>query len=477
MDEYQDIGPEQYELISALAGRSLADEDSRLNLFAVGDDDQNIYAFNGASVEFIRRFGTDYDARPSYLVQNYRSTAHIIAAANALIAPAAERMKREQPIRINKDRSNEPPGGVWQKQDPVGQGRVQILPAGRDRRYQAQAVMSEFRRLAGLAGTGWDWAGCAVIGRDWEDLEPVRAWCEFHGVPVQTAREEVPVWQLRETRQLVEWLRTECRVVEAAAIRGWLVERGGGPWWGLLAEAVDEYELENGGLELPTGHFVEWLAEWSRDARRRQRGLLLLTAHRAKGLEFDHVAALDGAWGRLDRGEDRDAPRRLYYVAMTRARRTLCLARLDGRHHPLLDDLKAGEAVLRREPANLPAPGAELGMCYTVANPGQVNLGYAGRYAPDSAVHRHIAALEPGAPLQLRGTDGRWLLLDGDGHEVGSMASAWSPPAGECVRAQVHAVIRRTRSQTPEEHLGRVHAGLAAWEVVLPELVYTPGLP
>ena len=50
------MGADQYELISALAGRTLADEDDKLSLFAVGDDDQNIYAFNGSSVEFIRRF-------------------------------------------------------------------------------------------------------------------------------------------------------------------------------------------------------------------------------------------------------------------------------------------------------------------------------------------------------------------------------------------------------------------------------------
>ena len=56
MDEYQDIAAGQYDLISALAGRTRTDEDGRLSLLAVGDDDQNIYAFNGASVEFIRRF-------------------------------------------------------------------------------------------------------------------------------------------------------------------------------------------------------------------------------------------------------------------------------------------------------------------------------------------------------------------------------------------------------------------------------------
>src|SRR5690606_18066691 len=93
VDEYQDIGPEQYELISSLAGRTRSDEDSRLSLFAVGDDDQNIYAFDGASVEFIRRFEADYSAKPAYLTENYRSTAHIINAANLVIEPARDRMK------------------------------------------------------------------------------------------------------------------------------------------------------------------------------------------------------------------------------------------------------------------------------------------------------------------------------------------------------------------------------------------------
>jgi len=66
VDEYQDIGPDQYELISALAGRTQADADGKLTLFAVGDDDQNIYAFSGASVEFIRRFEADYAAKPAF---------------------------------------------------------------------------------------------------------------------------------------------------------------------------------------------------------------------------------------------------------------------------------------------------------------------------------------------------------------------------------------------------------------------------
>ena len=107
VDEYQDIGPDEYALISALAGRTLSDEDDKLSLFAVGDDDQNIYAFNGSSVEFIRRFEADYEARPAFLTANYRSTNHIIQAANAVIEPARERMKSMRPsISIGRE-----PGG------------------------------------------------------------------------------------------------------------------------------------------------------------------------------------------------------------------------------------------------------------------------------------------------------------------------------------------------------------------------------
>ena len=342
VDEYQDVDREQYALISALAGRTLADEDDRLGLFAVGDDDQNVYAFAGASVEFIRRFEADYRARPAYLTDNYRSTAHIVAAANAAIEPAGERMKTGHPIHVDRARTRAPPGGDWEALDPVARGRVQILPSPPGPVAQAQAAMTELRRLSEL-DSDWDWSTCAVIAREWRYLEPVRAWCEVHGVPAQMGNEESPgFWRLRETRALRDWLRGR-KTVNAAELREWLAgseprppspvsgprASPPNPWIELLGEAVEEHALESGGTDTPVGHFIEWLAEWGRDVRRRQRGLLLLTAHRAKGLEFDHVVVLDGGWESTGRGEDADAPRRLYYVAMTRARRTLALMRFE----------------------------------------------------------------------------------------------------------------------------------------------------
>ena len=49
--------------------------------------------------------------------------------------------------------------------------------------------MTELQRLAGLS-SNWDWSTCAVIAREWKYLDPVRAFCEVHRIPVQMGNEE-----------------------------------------------------------------------------------------------------------------------------------------------------------------------------------------------------------------------------------------------------------------------------------------------
>ncbi|MDO4749341.1 MAG: UvrD-helicase domain-containing protein [Eubacteriales bacterium] len=80
VDEYQDTSHLQYLLVSLLTGEER-------NICVVGDDDQSIYRFRGATIENILSFETEYkDARVIRLEQNYRSTGHILAAANAVIS-------------------------------------------------------------------------------------------------------------------------------------------------------------------------------------------------------------------------------------------------------------------------------------------------------------------------------------------------------------------------------------------------------
>ena len=475
VDEYQDIGRDEYELIAALAGRTLDEGAAKLNLFAVGDDDQNIYAFKGASVEFIRRFEEDYNAKSSHLTGNYRSTGHVIAAANALIAPARERMKAGHPIEVDRARKKDPPGGKWKDGDPVTRGRVQILPAGRDPVDQAQAVMIELRRLAAL-DPDWNWSRCAVMAREWKFLDPVRAFCEVEGIQAQRGDEEIPgFWHLRETQALVGWLRErDPQIVDASSLRKWMEGQPPGPWNDLLRQAIQEHELEAGGSEVATDSLLEWLAEWGRDCRRRQHGLLLLTAHRAKGLEFDHVAVLDGGWNTVGRNEDADAPRRLYYVAMTRARKTLTLGRFHHAPNSLLDALQGVASVFRRAPISLPTPTSAHHYLHRSLGLRNVFLSFAGWQHRGHPVHRSIAALAPGDPLRLRVTDaGHRELLDQSGTSVARLAKDLRFPAGMRLRsAEVRAIVGWSRDLSDQAY--RDQARCESWEVVVPRLVFEP---
>jgi DNA helicase-2/ATP-dependent DNA helicase PcrA len=89
VDEYQDTNHAQYRLLQLLA-------EKHMNLFAVGDPDQSIYAFRGADIRNIMEFEHDFPGtRVIALVQNYRSTNTILRGSNAVIANNRERKPKE----------------------------------------------------------------------------------------------------------------------------------------------------------------------------------------------------------------------------------------------------------------------------------------------------------------------------------------------------------------------------------------------
>ncbi len=96
VDEYQDTNHAQYTLVRELVGgpgsSHPTDGVPQAELTVVGDADQSIYAFRGATIRNIVEFEQDYpDARTILLEQNYRSTQTILSAANAVIAKNADR--------------------------------------------------------------------------------------------------------------------------------------------------------------------------------------------------------------------------------------------------------------------------------------------------------------------------------------------------------------------------------------------------
>ncbi len=88
IDEFQDINPLQYEVVKLLG-------EKHRNLFAVGDDDQAIYGFRGSKPACLRQFERELAARQIILNANYRSTAEIVAAAEAVIGENRERFEKK----------------------------------------------------------------------------------------------------------------------------------------------------------------------------------------------------------------------------------------------------------------------------------------------------------------------------------------------------------------------------------------------
>ena len=128
VDEYQDTNHAQYRLI-----KELCDEDS--DLMVVGDSDQSIYAFRGATIRNILEFEQDFpNAATVLLEQNYRSTQNILSAANAVIS--------RNPGRQDKK--------LWSAE---GDGELLVGYVGDDERDEAQFIADEIDRLsdAGIA--------------------------------------------------------------------------------------------------------------------------------------------------------------------------------------------------------------------------------------------------------------------------------------------------------------------------------------
>ena len=137
IDEYQDTNMLQYAFSALMAGE-------RKNICVVGDDDQSIYRFRGATIENILSFEDQYKGcRTIRLEQNYRSTGHILNAANAVIRNNTERKGKEL-------WTNSPEG------DPI------LLYDAESERDEAQYVVS---RMLSLYSKGAAWRNFAVLYR------------------------------------------------------------------------------------------------------------------------------------------------------------------------------------------------------------------------------------------------------------------------------------------------------------------------
>ncbi len=479
VDEYQDIDAPQYDMISAIAGRTIGDGDRKLSILAVGDDDQSIYGFRGANVAFIRRFRDDYQADVARLVENYRSTRYIIEASNRLITHNRDRMKTDYPIRIDQGRGLLPAGGLFGDKDPLTRGRVALVEVG-DILGQAVAVVREIQRLRSLGASHWN--DIAVLSRTRRDLAFVRAAAEAERIPVCWPMDRgkiPPLHRIREVARVLDLLAKE----ESATARGTELAAKLGvasdvppdnPWSAMVRTLLSDWIEETADEPAPVNAFVEYVYESLAQRRGDEPfgdGVVLNTVHAAKGKEYAHVL-LCGNWaGNADTSLEEE--RRVFYVGMTRARHTLAVFRRMDTRNPFTDDLSGACFAPRRESAG--GPTGDLRNCdYVLFGLDDVFLDFAGRCAGDDGIHTALMALQPGDCLRIRANGQRPVLVAPTGTVVAQLsagaADRWRSRLAMIEQVRVVGLIARRRSDCVDaEYAARLRA--ERWEVPVCELV------
>ncbi|MGH2429080.1 MAG: ATP-dependent helicase [Candidatus Limnocylindria bacterium] len=313
VDEYQDTNRLQEDLLRLWLG-------DRRDLCVVGDPDQTIYTFTGASSDYLTRFTDRYaDARVVRLSSNYRSTPQVIALANRLI-----------PGRELRSTASD---GPMPELVPQADGDAEVA-----------AIVA---RIRGLLGDGVPATEIAILVRTNAQLVPFEAALTAAEIPFTV-------------RGVRFFARPEVRAASAALKGGgegslarivtdrWRTELGfdegdpPGPASG--AEARDRHAALSTLLgmarlleaEQPDVTVEDFLGELTRrdatEADAGGDGVTLSTLHRAKGLEWDAVflpGLEEGTLPIRQSSSEADAlaeERRLLYVGITRARRHLVLS-------------------------------------------------------------------------------------------------------------------------------------------------------
>jgi DNA helicase-2/ATP-dependent DNA helicase PcrA len=344
VDEFQDVSPLQHRLLELWLG-------DRRDLCVVGDASQTIYSFTGAEARFLLEFEARHeDARVIRLQTNYRSDAAILAVANELMrdrpgalhlvsfrerssaatAPSAE------PVEPPGDLPVDPPAGPADR--PIGTPTVTAFDDDED---EARGVAA---RIAQQVASGIDPRRIAVLYRAHAQSAELVAALADTGIAA-TVLGGRRFFDLPEVRQAVMALRgASVAPIEstfADTVRDVLRSLG----------LTDEPPAAGGALrdtwearaailrlatEAPAGTTLRaFTDELTARARTHDeppmRTVTLATLHAAKGLEWEHVHMVGMSEGLLPISyattfEQVDEERRLAYVGITRAGRTLSLS-------------------------------------------------------------------------------------------------------------------------------------------------------
>jgi DNA helicase-2/ATP-dependent DNA helicase PcrA len=385
VDEFQDLNPAHLLLIRLLASPSY-------DCFGVGDDDQVIYGYSGATPEFLIDYPRYFPGAEAHaLTVNYRCPPAVVEAARHLLSYNARRVEKD--IHAPADRADAP-GSFGAPL--TGSGPVAVLKAPAD----ALAGLAVETIAAWRAG-GVEPADIAVLARVNSALLPVQVACMESGVPCSTplsagvlqrtgirtafaylrigadpehiTREDIletirrpsrgiapkvvdmltsrPTSSISDIRRLASRLSGRdvpklgvyasdldtvvrgCRRSTLAALKAIRVEVGLGETMDVLDSSRSEADRSTHTDDLAALESVAALhpdvttfEPWLREVLSRTAGegpsVLLSTIHRIKGREWDHVIIFDASRGLFPHrlGNDEEGERRVFHVALTRAR-------------------------------------------------------------------------------------------------------------------------------------------------------------
>lgn len=310
LDEAQDMTEMQFDIIGLIAPHN--------NIFIVADDDQSIYGFRGAAPKHLMRFVDKFDnVRRYYLEQNYRSCKEIVNLACSVIKKNKERYDKTL-FTENKHK-----------------GKVRIL-SFKDSIAQTQYVCADLSRQTGT---------CGILYRNNSSVLLIKAGLNINQINYTVSDNTVKTYQIHLINKYIEQVRTLYRntgLVIPGMRRAFNIITQNG-----FDKYAQEYCEKTGqrrrykeqimsflqfinskckSLE----EIIRFLDLIDQNIEQASDDLYLSTIHGAKGLEYDNVYLIDMVQEEFP-GHNNVSPgqleeeRRLFYVAITRARNNLTI--------------------------------------------------------------------------------------------------------------------------------------------------------
>ena len=293
IDEAQDMDAKEYALVCALR-----QQNENMRVIAVGDDDQNIFAFRGSDSVYMQKLISGEDTRRFEMTDNYRSDRQIVAFANAFARTISRRMKKT-PIRAVSEKTGEVSLFLYsggQLEIPAAEDLARN--AGGGSRCVLTSTNEEAARMTGLLNKMGIRASLiqANEGFDLFNLAEIRyfnARLENGGMVIGAEAWDRARRELEETYEESTMLPVCLRMIDTFGKLNRIRYRS--DWENFLHESgLEDFEQTDG------------------------QAVVVSTMHKAKGREFDQVFLVSD-----DFNPDTDEARRTLYVAMTRARHSL----------------------------------------------------------------------------------------------------------------------------------------------------------